>query len=1392
MQATLEADKRLASLLGEYGVVPRFRAATTAPLRFGHYSTRARPGTVVRAGRGKTIPAGRGQGHWVNYDVSNGLGGVETQAILQDREGYLWFGTYSSGVSRYDGQAFKMFTKDDGLADNWIRSIYQDRDGVFWFGSPWGVLSSYDGKTWTGYTADDGLARGNVNSILQDRAGDLWFGTSGGGASRYNGQAFMTYRQADGLASDDVNALLEDREGRLWFGMRNGASRYDGRRFTSFDSEDGLIHDNVLSLLLDREGNIWFGTPQGTSRFDGRTWESYTTQDGLEGRIIAMFQDRRGDMWFGTRDDGLYRFDGNSFESFTTADGLADNRVFSILQDGGDNLWFGTDGGVSRYTDETFTTYRTAQGLGHNRGSDAFQDRDGNLWFSTNGGVVRYDGRTFTTYTTEDGLPSNIVRSIFQDRDGYFWFGTLDGGLSRYDGRTFRTYTTKDGLASNVLYRQKLIAQDREGNLWFGTEYRGVTRYDGRRFETFTAEDGLASDLIWSVVQDRKGNLWFGTAIGVSRFDGESFESFTVHDGLADNYVRSVFEDRDGNLWFGTWGGGVTRYRPPREGAGGEFTTFTTKDGLAHNAVLTICEDAQGHLWFGTDGGVVSRYDGQVFQTLTREDGLTGQSVRTILRDRDENVWMVTFDGIVRYRAPEPKPPSVFIDAVVADRRQEKVESFAISSDTELAAFEFRGMSFKTRPGAMVYRYRLNPYHDWRTTREQRVEYQDLPRGDYTFEVVAVDRDLVYSESPAVVALTVHIPYERVGVWSGLIVAIVLVGWQTARVVRRDRRLRVGNQALSDANKELFQVNVDLQREQAQGMQSSEDIKPVVEAVYRELTGMGLPLLGPSIGIYRDDEMETEIWEATPDGVALEPWINEWGEEDPIQDARRRGDDYYHRHWEGEDLRRTIRRHAGLGNPLMKVLMKDLPEEQWPQEVETYHIFFDTGRVQLTSEEPIAEEYLMLIKRFGEVFGYAHSRYKELQEKEAQNRRLAVEASVQRLRAEVQSMDEASDFERILSLLTESLKTVELSFDGCEIDVLDEPVENPTMELFETNGFRYTTFRLDPDGNVATNSYNLAAPFPTVNERTIERFIEGQPWQGTSEGEAIVEVPAGAYGRLRLTATDRQSFADDEVATLREFADAVALGYARYLDIRKIQEATERKSAFLASMSHELRTPMNAIKGFARRVLRASGDILPDRQKENLQKVDQASDHLLAMLNDLLDLSKIEAGRMDVNPERFDVGELVTSACDTVSPLIQEGVELRQDVADDIGEVNTDKARLQQMVINLLSNAIKFTDSGSVSVSASQADGQLVIAVSDTGKGIPADELPTIFDEYRQVEGSESSVQKGTGLGLSITKKFAELLGGTIGVESEVGKGSTFTVRVPVVPEEELPSASSR
>jgi hypothetical protein len=232
----------------------------------------------------------------------------------------------------------------------------------------------------------------------------------------------------------------------------------------------------------------------------------------------------------------------------------------------------------------------------------------------------------------------------------------------------------------------------------------------------------------------------------------------------------------------------------------------------------------------------------------------------------------------------------------------------------------------------------------------------------------------------------------------------------------------------------LEKQNIKLQREQVLGrrgqgqvMQSSQDIKPVVEAVNRELIGLGLSLRFATIGIYVS-QTETEIWATGHDGHAMEPFTIEH-HEIPSREAQRRGDDYYHIAVEGEEAKKHIRQMVAEDHPLWI----DMPEDQWPDIWAEYDEFFKGGRIRLVTEEGVTQDYLMLIKRFGEVFGYAHSRYRELQQKEAQNRRLAVEASVQRLRAEVQSMDEVSDFEHILSLLTGGFEAVDLRFDGCEI-----------------------------------------------------------------------------------------------------------------------------------------------------------------------------------------------------------------------------------------------------------------------------------------------------------------------------------------------------------------------
>ncbi len=396
------------------------------------------------------------------------------------------------------------------------------------------------------------------------------------------------------------------------------------------------------------------------------------------------------------------------------------------------------------------------------------------------------------------------------------------------------------------------------------------------------------------------------------------------------------------------------------------------------------------------------------------------------------------------------------------------------------------------------------------------------------------------------------------------------------------------------------------------------------------------------------------------------------------------------------------------------------------------------------------------------------------------NRELQRERAAERIRGQVQAMEQASDFEKVLSVLADDLKAVGLSFETCGIDVLSEPVDEPTMAYFEEHGFHYTTYTIHPEGSVTHKSYHVSAPFPEVIQETLERFVAGEPWQALIGANAIVEVPAAGYGRLRITESDRERFTQENIEALQEFASAIALGYARYLDFRQIQVQTERKSAFLASMSHELRTPMNAIIGFTRMVLRRKSENLTERQKDNLTKVTHSADHLLNLINDILDLSKIEAGRMEVQVEPFDVKKLIAACCAAVDPLVKPGVALKHEVADNLGKATTDQGRLRQIVINLLSNALKFTDSGEVALRTSKANEHLMIAVSDTGTGIPADALEAIFEEFQQVKGSDPQ-HKGTGLGLPITKGFAELLGGTISVQSEVGKGSTFTVRVPVV-----------
>ena len=233
---------------------------------------------------------------------------------------------------------------------------------------------------------------------------------------------------------------------------------------------------------------------------------------------------------------------------------------------------------------------------------------------------------------------------------------------------------------------------------------------------------------------------------------------------------------------------------------------------------------------------------------------------------------------------------------------------------------------------------------------------------------------------------------------------------------------------------------------------------------------------------------------------------------------------------------------------------------------------------------------------------------------------------------------------------------------------------------------------------------------------------------------------------------------------------------------RQIEAANRHKSEFLANMSHELRTPLNAIIGFSEVLQERLFGELNEKQAEYTTDILTSGQHLLSLINEILDLSKVEAGRMELELASFDLPLAIDNARTFVRErAVKHGITLDVDVDDRLGEYVGDERKIKQILLNLLSNAVKFTpEGGRISISANKTESGAEISVSDTGIGIPPAEQPTIFEEFRQVGGDYVHKKEGTGLGLTLAKKFVELHGGKIWVESEMGKGSTFIFTLPV------------
>ena len=384
------------------------------------------------------------------------------------------------------------------------------------------------------------------------------------------------------------------------------------------------------------------------------------------------------------------------------------------------------------------------------------------------------------------------------------------------------------------------------------------------------------------------------------------------------------------------------------------------------------------------------------------------------------------------------------------------------------------------------------------------------------------------------------------------------------------------------------------------------------------------------------------------------------------------------------------------------------------------------------------------------------------------------------------------DLDRMLQAVAEKLEEYLPEF-FCSIHILDRDGQTMTVRAsYGPEGSRYV-------GTKSRASEGITGLAWSTGKIVYVPDVEGHPrymrWNPSTRSELVLPLTGrkGIVGLLNLESSVEDGFAEEDIRTFSTvaaqlatavenvilFEEVVRNAHELAIQTEKAKQLSELKSQFLSNVSHELRTPLNAILGYTRHVLDRS-DVLDADSQQSLERVVVSGERLLRLINDLLDLSKIEAGKLDVQPEEVNLKRAALTALASVEPQAREkGLELRLDVQDGSGVIETDPLRLNQILVNLLGNAVKFTDSGWVSLRIMGDGHDVIFAVQDTGRGIPESEFEAIFDSFRQVDGSPTRRAGGTGLGLSVSRKLANLLGGDLTVESEVGKGSTFFLRLP-------------
>ena len=1011
--------------------------------------------------------------------------------------------------------------------------------------------------------------------------------------------------------------------------------------------------------------------------------------------------------------------------------GLPQNTVQSIVQTRDGYLWLATHEGLVRFNGVEFEVFdkRTTPAITAKSIWTLFEDSRGALWAGTNGGgLVRYEDGRFSVFTTADGLAGNYVYAIHEGRDGTLWIGT-GTGLSRMNGGRITSLTHADGMSSEVV---RAVLEDREGVLWVGTEGGGLLRYADGRFSTLTRADGLAHETVRALAETRDGSLWIGTyGGGLNRSRGGVLERLSVEDGLSSALVWALYEDRHGALWIGTDGGGVNRYE------GGAFATFSTAEGLSHEFARAVFEDREGSVWIGTNVGLNRLRDGK-FTVYTTHSGLSGDSVRAVCEDAAGDLWVGTDShGLNQMRGGKVVRVYTAKDGLASNRVR------SLASDRAGALWvgtnggglsrldNGRLTSFTTRDGLphdVVYAVYVD--------RAGALWVGTTGGGLARFEDGRFRRFTAAEGFPATDVRTIH--EDRAGaVW---------VGTSGGGLFRyKDGAFSAFGTRDGLANDSVLSIYEDEGGRLWFGTNGG-GITRLENGRFRTFTtadglfddnafqiledGRGRLWVSCNKGVFRVDKARLDEL-AAGGGGAVESTVYSTADGLRADQCNGASQSAGCRTRDGRLWFPTI---AGLAS----IDPENIPLNEQPPPVSLRRVVADLADLPVGA--------------FGD-------------------------------------------------LPPESRK-FEFHYEGLSFLAPEKVKFRYKLEGFddawvEAGSRRVAYYSSLPSGDYAFHVIACNNDGIWNEVGAAYRFRLGAPWWRSPWALALSVLALGGLVyvavQLRVRALHRNNRdlkgrIKARTAELASVVDELRQQRERALESERAARASEQealeanraKSVFLSNMSHELRTPLNAVIGFAQLMARDPSRPLDDR--EHLGIIQQSGEHLLGLINDVLSISKIEAGAVLLDQRPFDLFRLIQTV-EEMLRLRAEAKGLALVVRRDPGlprVVVGDEGKLRQVLINLVGNAVKFTEAGAVTLGAAWHDGVGRFEVRDTGYGIEAEELATLFTPFTQTEAGRLSTE-GTGLGLTISRTYVRHMGGEIEVESRPGEGTTFvfTARLP-------------